>query len=74
MAIMEVNFPSGFTADTDSIPSLLATNKNVKKVETKNGDTQIVLYFDHVSSYLYLFPARFLLLIHLMHLSSWHEI
>lgn len=47
MAVMEINLPSGFTADMDSLPSLLLSNM-VKKVETKNGDTAIVLYFDKV--------------------------
>ena len=47
MAVMEVNFPSGFTVDQDALPSL-ELSQNVKKVETKNGDTMIVLYFDKV--------------------------
>ncbi|XP_043275099.1 CD109 antigen-like isoform X2 [Venturia canescens] len=45
MAVMEVNLPSGFTVDMDSLPSL-ETSQNVKRVETKNGDTMVVLYFD----------------------------
>lgn len=47
MAIMEVAFPSGFTADLDTIPSLEASEK-VKRVETKNGDTILVIYFDNL--------------------------
>lgn len=47
MAIMEVAFPSGFTADLDSLPSLEASDK-VKRVETKNGDTVLVIYFDNL--------------------------
>lgn len=47
MAIMEVAFPSGFTADLDTIPSLEASEK-VKRVETKNGDTTLVIYFDNL--------------------------
>jgi len=27
MAVMEVNFPSGFTADLDTLPSIQATKK-----------------------------------------------
>lgn len=47
---MEVNLPSGFTVDTDAIPSLLLSYaKSIKKVETKNGETTLVLYFDSVS-------------------------
>ncbi|XP_055684022.1 thioester-containing protein 1 allele R1-like isoform X2 [Lutzomyia longipalpis] len=47
MAVMEVAFPSGFTADLDTLPSLQALEK-VKKVETKEGDTKVVLYFDNL--------------------------
>ncbi|XP_065223295.1 CD109 antigen-like isoform X2 [Planococcus citri] len=48
MAVMEINLPSGFTADMDSLPSLLLSNL-VKKVETRDGDTAIVLYFDKMT-------------------------
>uniref|UniRef100_A0A6B2E4V8 CD109 antigen n=1 Tax=Phlebotomus kandelakii TaxID=1109342 RepID=A0A6B2E4V8_9DIPT len=47
MAVMEVGFPSGFTADLDTLPSLQMLEK-VKKVETKEGDTKVVLYFDNL--------------------------
>lgn len=45
MAVMEVNFPSGFTADLDTLPSL-EVSEHVKKVETKNADTTVIVYFD----------------------------
>uniref|UniRef100_A0AAG5DEP7 CD109 antigen n=1 Tax=Anopheles atroparvus TaxID=41427 RepID=A0AAG5DEP7_ANOAO len=45
MAVMEVSFPSGFTADSDTLPSL-ENMAYIKKVETKEGDTTVVLYFD----------------------------
>ncbi|KMQ97464.1 cd109 antigen [Lasius niger] len=45
MAVMEVSLPSGFTVDRDSLPSL-ELSSHVKRVETKNGDTMVVLYFD----------------------------
>ncbi|XP_031630826.1 CD109 antigen-like isoform X2 [Contarinia nasturtii] len=48
MAVMEVQFPSGFTADLDTLPSL-EVSENVMKVETKNGDTIVVIYFDHLT-------------------------
>ncbi|CRK99838.1 CLUMA_CG013142, isoform D [Clunio marinus] len=48
MAVMEVSLPSGFTYDTDAFPELLST-RNVKKVETKDGETMIVVYFDDLS-------------------------
>ena len=44
---MEVSLPSGFTVDMDSLPSLESSH-NIKRVETKNGDTMVVLYFDAV--------------------------
>jgi CD109 antigen len=47
MAVMEVTLPSGFTVDADTLPSL-RMSQNVKRVETKNGDTVVVLYFDKV--------------------------
>lgn len=49
MAVMEVNLPSGFTADVDSLPSL-EVSQNVKKVETSNGLTRIILYFNNMTS------------------------
>jgi len=49
---MEVTLPSGFTVDADALPSL-RTSQNVKRVETKNGDTVVVLYFDKVRRFLF---------------------
>lgn len=48
MAVMEVALPSGFTVDLDSLPSL-QISQNVKRVETKEGDTVVVLYFDKMT-------------------------
>lgn len=47
MVVMEVSLPSGFTVDKESLPSL-EVSQNVKRVETKNGDTVVILYFDEV--------------------------
>lgn len=47
MVVMEVTLPSGFTVDKESLPSL-EVSQNVKRVETKNGDTVVILYFDEV--------------------------
>ncbi|XP_031828991.1 thioester-containing protein 1 allele R1 isoform X2 [Nomia melanderi] len=47
MVVMEVSLPSGFTADRDSLPSL-EVSQNVKRVETKDGDTVVILYFDEM--------------------------
>lgn len=49
MAVMEVRFPSGFTADLETIPSLEAT-ENVKLVETKSGHTVMVIYFEYLGA------------------------
>lgn len=48
MAVMEVNLPSGFTADIDSLPSL-EVSQNAQKVQTKNDDTTVVLYFNNLT-------------------------
>lgn len=60
MAVMEISLPSGFTVDRDSLPSL-EVSQNVKRVETKNGDTMVVLYFDKVCISLHL-PKRYSIL------------
>ncbi|KAG5667283.1 hypothetical protein PVAND_015269 [Polypedilum vanderplanki] len=49
MAVMEVTLPSGFTFDSDSLAELLATDR-VKKVETKEGETIVMVYFDDIDS------------------------
>ncbi|KAJ8921010.1 hypothetical protein NQ315_015806 [Exocentrus adspersus] len=48
MAVMEVTLPSGFTADVDSLPSL-EVSQHVQKVETRRGNTEIVLYFNNIT-------------------------
>lgn len=47
MAVMEVTLPSGYTVDNDALPSLRLSN-NIKRVETKDGDSVVMLYFDKV--------------------------
>ncbi|XP_044727005.1 CD109 antigen-like isoform X2 [Chrysoperla carnea] len=47
MAVMEVNLPSGYTVDSEALPSLRAS-PHVKRVETRDSNTQVVLYFDHM--------------------------
>ncbi|XP_070505052.1 CD109 antigen-like [Chironomus tepperi] len=49
MAVMEVSLPSGFTFDNDHLSELMAT-ENVKKVETKDGDTVVMVYFDDIGA------------------------
>lgn len=46
MVVLEVTLPSGYTAESDSLLNV-SNSFNVKKVETKNGDTIFVVYFDH---------------------------
>lgn len=46
---MEVEFPSGFTADLDTLKTLEAY-ENVKLVETQDGDTKVIIYFDYVGA------------------------
>lgn len=48
MAVLEVELPSGYTYEKDLLDSLLKV-ENVKKFETKNGDTTVVVYFDSLS-------------------------
>lgn len=48
MAVMEVEFPSGYTCDIDSLKNLNSI-ETVKMVETKNGDTVATIYFDSLS-------------------------
>ena len=40
MAVMEVNLPSGFTIDKDSLPALRRF-KGVKRVDPAKGDTKV---------------------------------
>lgn len=49
MAVMEVILPSGYTFDSDTIPELKRTEK-VKKIETKDAETMVVVYFDDITS------------------------
>lgn len=49
MAVIEAELPTGFVADLQSIQEKLKGNPNVKKIETKNGNTVVVIYLDSVS-------------------------
>ena len=40
MAVMEVNLPSGFTANTDSLPAL-RRYRGVKRVDTEKENTKV---------------------------------
>ncbi|GBM39099.1 CD109 antigen [Araneus ventricosus] len=47
MAVMEVGLPSGFQADTETLPMIKKLQK-IKRVETQDGDTNVVIYFDRI--------------------------
>ncbi|VVC42395.1 Alpha-2-macroglobulin, thiol-ester bond-forming,Alpha-macroglobulin, receptor-binding,Alpha-2- [Cinara cedri] len=49
MVVMEVTLPSGYTINNDALPSLRLSN-NVKRVETKDGDSVVMLYFDKMTA------------------------
>ncbi|KAJ6642136.1 CD109 antigen [Pseudolycoriella hygida] len=50
MAIVEVELPSGFTADLALIEETVGSKADVKKIETKNANTVVVIYLDNVSA------------------------
>ncbi|KAJ6649480.1 CD109 antigen [Pseudolycoriella hygida] len=49
MAVMEIDFPSGYQFDGDQ-RSALESLESVKKLETRNDDTQIVLYLERLTT------------------------
>lgn len=49
MALLEVEIPSGFVVDGESLEKLKKKNELVKKVETKKSESIAVIYFDHIS-------------------------
>ncbi|GIY59393.1 CD109 antigen [Caerostris extrusa] len=49
MAVMEVSLPSGFQADTETLP-LIKKLQKIKRVETQDGDTNVVIYFDRIGN------------------------
>lgn len=49
MAVMEVALPSGYTADVDALPSVTRA-KEVKRIDTSDGDTNVIIYMDRVSA------------------------
>ncbi|XP_033174138.1 pregnancy zone protein [Drosophila mauritiana] len=48
MAILEVSLPSGYTADEDSFGDIRNIER-VRLVETKNGDSVVVIYFENLA-------------------------
>lgn len=50
MAVIEAELPTGFVADLQTIKETLEKSKDVKKIETKNGNTVVVIYLDNVGA------------------------
>lgn len=50
MALIEAELPTGFTADLQTTKNFLSTVKGFKKVETKKGNSIIVIYLDNLST------------------------
>lgn len=50
MAVVEAELPTGFVADLQTIQKNVESNAVVKKVETKNGNTVVVIYLDNVGA------------------------
>ncbi|RWS07221.1 thioester-containing protein-like protein, partial [Dinothrombium tinctorium] len=48
MAVMEASLPSGYTADLESLHDI--KKLDVKKVETKDSNTVVVVYFDKITN------------------------
>jgi CD109 antigen len=48
MAVMEVELPSGYVADVEALPSITRA-KEIKRIDTAKGGTNVVIYFDRVS-------------------------
>ncbi|EEC12664.1 thioester-containing protein, putative [Ixodes scapularis] len=47
MAVMEVGLPSGYLFDFDTLSSIHRT-KEVRRVESQDSDTNVVIYFDRI--------------------------
>ena len=48
MAVMEVELPSGYAADVESLPNIRNQGLGIKRVDTENDDTRVIVYFDRV--------------------------
>lgn len=52
MALLQITLPSGYTATTDELmndPDLVGSN-HVSNVQTQNGDTIIIIYFEYLDA------------------------
>ncbi|XP_041450764.1 CD109 antigen isoform X1 [Drosophila obscura] len=48
MAVMEIALPSGYVGDADSLGRIESVDR-VKRVETKNSDSTVIVYFDSLT-------------------------
>jgi len=46
MAVMEINFPSGFQVDEEEAKSLAGSVPDLQRVDIEDGGTKVILYFD----------------------------
>lgn len=56
MVVLEVTLPSGYVAESDTLLNV-SNSFNVKKVETKNGNTIFVVYFDSFEAHKKICPV-----------------
>ena len=57
MAILEVNLPSGYAVDRDTLNDLKKV-ADYKRHDLENGDSQVGVYFDDVSSHIACFTVQ----------------
>lgn len=50
MVILEIALPSGYALNTELLNGLKKVIPSIKLIETKNGDTVAVIYFDYLTS------------------------
>lgn len=50
MAIIEAELPTGFIADLQTIKETVGNRLDIKKIETKNSNTVVVIYLDNVGA------------------------
>ncbi|XP_034669009.1 CD109 antigen isoform X1 [Drosophila subobscura] len=48
MAVMEIALPSGYVGDAESLSKIESVDR-VKRVETKNSDSTVIVYFDSLT-------------------------
>lgn len=49
MVVLEATLPSGFVVNSNALIKLRAQCPLVKRTEVKNGETRVVLYFEHLT-------------------------